>query len=224
MGDPVSVSERFFPAIPMKRLLLGFSRALRHLIPGLILTASISGNAQAATTHGALRMEVMAAPNLVVDSNVESPSSYSPRAAHFGVKITNTGATPLTDIYVKMGNLTNTSTGAGTPGTYPVTTVPAVPAIGYSGTFFFTHEGTAADATRYLPSLAAGASTTVYWLVSYPLKDSNEKSVTAAANVTTDDLRLDYDVWVQATDGVTPRLVYDECHATCRNEISAAAN
>ncbi|MEO0017069.1 MAG: hypothetical protein RLZZ522_352, partial [Verrucomicrobiota bacterium] len=188
-----------------------------------LLAAAVALPVTAATTDNALKMEVMAAPNLVVDSNVETPSSYSPSAAHLAVKITNTGATPLTDIYVKMGNFDPVA-GTGTPGTYPVTTVPAEPAIGYSGTFFFTHEGTAADATRYLPSLAAGASTTVYWLVSYPLKDSNQKSVTAAANVTSDDLRLDYDVWVQATEGGTSRLVYDERHATCRNEISAAAN
>jgi hypothetical protein len=180
--------------------------------------------AASVTTAGSLTMEVVTAYNLVIDSNVETPASYSPRAAHFGVKVTNTGATLLTDIYVKFGNLTNAGTGAGTPGTYPVTTVAQGAGWGYWGDFSFTHQGGASDATRYIASLAAGDSVMVYWLVSYPLKDANGQTVAGATNLTTDDLRLDYDVWVQATEGLNTRRVYDERHAYCRNEISAMAN
>lgn len=174
-------------------------------------------------------MEVVTAYNLVVDSNVETPASYTPRSAYLGVKISNTGTSTLTDIYVKMGDLTNTSTGAGTPGVYPVTSVLQTAGWGYYGDFSLTHEGGVADASRYIQSLAAGASTVVYGLVSYPVKDARGKTVTGATNSVTDDLRLNYDVWVQATEvplvgGSIPRLVYDERHLTCRNEISAMAN
>ena len=43
---------------------------------------------------GALTMEPIAAYNLVVDSNAETPATYAPQAAHLAVKVTNTGATP----------------------------------------------------------------------------------------------------------------------------------
>lgn len=72
----------------------------------------------AATEDGALRMEVIMAYNLVVDSNIESPAGRSPSAAHFGVKICNTGATTLTNVVVNMGRLTNPLTSIGTPGTF----------------------------------------------------------------------------------------------------------
>jgi hypothetical protein len=74
---------------------------------------------------GGLQMEVVTAYNLVVDSNVESPSTYGPRSAFLGVTISNTGSSVLSDVVVNIGNLTNVTTGAGTPGVYPVTTIPA---------------------------------------------------------------------------------------------------
>lgn len=173
---------------------------------------------------GGLKIQVISAYNLVVDSNVESPSSYSPRSAYLGVKIQNTGATTLNDIYVKMGNLTNPATGAGTPGMYPTTTITPAQGYGYSGTFSLTHQGGASDATRYIRTLAPGESTVVYWLVSYPVLDAAGKTVTGATNSTADDLQLNYHVWGQAQDGATTRRVYDQRTLTCRNEISAAAN
>ena len=83
---------------------------------------------------GALTMEPIAAYNLVVDSNAETPATYAPQAAHLAVKVTNTGSTPLTDIVIRMGDLTNTSTGAGTAGVYPVTTITDPP-YPYQGNF-----------------------------------------------------------------------------------------
>ena len=63
---------------------------------------------------GALRVEVLTAYNLVVDSNVESPSTYAPRSAYMSAKIYNDGATTLTNVFAYIGD-----EAAGTPGIYP---------------------------------------------------------------------------------------------------------
>ena len=93
------------------------SRKDRPLTVGIALITTLllglSGQvATAALQDGALRMEVITAYNFVVDSNVESPSTNGPSAAHLGVKIYNDGATPITDVYVKIGDLTNPATSA----------------------------------------------------------------------------------------------------------------
>lgn len=169
-------------------------------------------------------MEVMAAPNLVVDSNVETPASYSPSAAHLGVKVINTGAVPLTDIVVNMGDLINPLTSSGTPGIFPSRTVTVGGSQGYSGTFALQMPGGAGDAVRTIPSLAPGESVTQYFFVTYPLKDSGGNSVAGAAPVTEDDLWLNYDIWATAREGATTRRVSEISKVTMRNEISAMAN
>src|SRR5262245_56375018 len=63
---------------------------------------------------GAVRIEPIAAYNLVVDSNVESPSTYAPRAAYLGATFHNDGAVALTNVFAYIGNFTNF-----TPGIYP---------------------------------------------------------------------------------------------------------
>jgi len=82
------------------------------------------------TTDGPLRMEVITAYNFVVDSNVESPSSFSPSAAHLGVKVCNTGTTTLTDVEVSIGRLSDPPTSSGTPGVFPPRTVTVTGAKG----------------------------------------------------------------------------------------------
>ena len=108
------------------------------------------------TTSGDLRMEVITAYNFVVDSNVESPSTNGPSAAHLGVKIYNDGDNPLTDVYVNIGDLT-------TPGTFPPRTVTVGGANGYSGTFALQMPGGAADAVRYIPSIPAHSYVAQYF-------------------------------------------------------------
>jgi len=56
---------------------------------------------------GDLRLEILSAYNFVVDSNVESPSTYAPESAYIGVKIWNDGSNDLTDVYAYIGNYTN---------------------------------------------------------------------------------------------------------------------
>ncbi len=164
-----------------------------------------------------LRMEVITAYNFVVDSNVESPSTNGPSAAHLGVKIYNDGDNPLTDVYVNIGDLT-------TPGTFPSRTVTVSGANGYSGTFALQMPGGATDAVRYIPSIPAHSYVAQYFFVTYPLKDPAGNSVAGAAPDPTDDLYLNYSIWVNATDASTPLSVNNTTKVTMRNEISAMAN
>lgn len=92
-------------------------RSLRTV--SALLLSAVSLLAIPGRSEAALQMDVITAYNFVVDSNVESPSSYGPAAAHLGVKITNTGATTLTNVVVNLGDLTDAGTGAGTPGFSP---------------------------------------------------------------------------------------------------------
>lgn len=134
-----------------------------------------------------LQLTIDAAPNFIVDSNLKA----GPTSAYLSVKVTNTGATALNDVFVNMGNFA-----ANTPGIYPVKTNPTVGGTTYSGSLSLTHEGGAADAVRYIGDLAAGASTTQYWLVSYPYydKSATPKPLFGAQADPSDDMKLDYDV------------------------------
>jgi len=170
-----------------------------------------------ANPTNSLRVEVMKAYNFIVDSNVEAPSSYSPRAAYLGARICNDGATVLSNVTAYIGNFTNR-----TPGIYPARTHLAL-----SGTFSLTHEGGAAgtrDAVRYLDRIEPGECVQVYWLVSYPLKDALGKAVWGPSVKPDDDLFLFYDVWVDATRAGANVVADQRQRVTMRNEITASAN
>ena len=170
----------------------------------------------AANPAGDLRIEVASAYNFVVDSNVESPSTYAPRSAYLSATYYNDGADDLTDVWAYIGDYTN-----GTPGIYSSRThAPLV------GTFSLTHEGGSLgtmDASRYLGTIKPSESVTVYWLVSYPNLDDAGDSVTGGIKPD-DDLWLQYSIWGNALDGVTPLEAEVERTVTMRNEISAMAN
>ena len=190
----------------------------------LLLTISFAGRADAGTQDGSLSMEVITAYNLVVDSNIETPAGYGPSAAHLGVKICNNGSTTISNIYINIGDLLDTNTFVGTPGIYPERTVSVSGSKAYAGTFSLTHEGGEDDATRLVFELSPGECLVQYWLVSYPVMDDDGNAVTGSANVTEDDLWLNYDIWVEAEDAGTTRQVYETRKVTMRNEISAMAN
>ena len=163
---------------------------------------------------GSLRIVPITAYNFIVDSNVESPSTYAPEAATIGAQFCNDGATDLTDVFAYVGNHATNE-----PGKYPSRTHS-----GLSGTFSLTHEGGSAglaDATRYLAKIPAGTCATQYWLVSYPRLDAAGHTVTGGIKPD-DDLWLQYDLWASANGGAATasmtRTVW------MRNEISAAAN
>lgn len=197
--------------------------ALLALVLGALLGLP-SRRALAALQDGPLRMEVITAYNFVVDSNVESPSTNGPSAAHLGVKIHNDGTAPLTNIYVKIGDLTDPLTGAGTAGTFPSRTVTVAGANGYSGTFSLGMPGGSVDAVRYIPVIQPGEYVAQYFFVTYPLKDGSGNAVTGAAPDPDDDLWLNYDLWASASEGATTRRVDQTTKVTMRNEISAMAN
>ncbi|OGV63632.1 MAG: hypothetical protein A2498_06670 [Lentisphaerae bacterium RIFOXYC12_FULL_60_16] len=174
---------------------------------------------------GDLRIEVVTAYNLVVDSNVESPSTYAPRSAYLGAKIYNDGTNDLTDVYAYIGDYLGGTND--TPGIYPSRTHPPLVGPLPGSAFALTHEGGsdgALDATRYLGTLPAGQYITVYWLISYPNLDANGDAVWGPSIKPDDDLYLFYDIWATAGDAGTPITTDVTRKVTMRNEISAAAN
>lgn len=199
------------------------TRSIVQRLAAMLLLAA-APLAQAQNADGALRMEPITAYNFVVDSNVETPSSYSPSAAHLGVKISNTGNVPLTNIVVNIGDVLNPATSSGTPGVFPSRTVSLSGSGGYSGTFALQMPGGPADAVRTIPSLAPGESVVQYFFVTYPLKDASGHTVAGAASDPNDDLWLNYDFWASAQEGATTRRVSETRKVTMRNEISAMAN
>ena len=193
----------------------------------------------AGPTLAALTVDIQTGYNLVVDSNVTSPSTYAPDAAYIGAEVCNTDtSTALNNVFVYVGDQT-----AGTPGIYPVldssTLNSTVYADAYNtGNYSITHEGGqagTADATRFFNTIGPGECRTVYWLISYPqcvnVLDSDgstwisdyppcETSITGGIKPE-DDITLDYDVWATA-DVVGTTITSRDF--TMRNEISASAN
>ncbi len=184
-----------------------------------------AGHAWSAATDGALRVELVTTYNLTVDSNAGSPSSYAPRAAYLGATFHNDGSVPLTDVIACIGDYKG---GAGdTPGLYPSRVHDGLTGPLDGGAFALTHEGGSAgvsDATRYIASIPAGGSVTVYWLISYPQLDVNGIPTWGLSVKPDDDLWLQYDVWARANEGATARAVDLTRTLTMRNEISASSN
>ncbi len=193
---------------------------------GVLAALGLGISAYAANPSGDLRIEIIAAYNLVVDSNVESPSTYAPRSAYLGAKFYNDGTNDLTGVTAYIGDYV---AGAGTPGLYPTNYHPAYPlrAGPTNGAFSLTHEGGSAglsDATRYIGTIKAGESVTMYWLVSYPNVDTNGLAVWGPSIKPDDDLKLYYDVWATATRAGSSIVADATRDVTMRNEISAMAN
>lgn len=199
--------------------------------------------AAAANPSGGLRIRIRTAPNFVVDSNVETPATYAPRAAYIGARVCNESASEFENVHLHVGDFDPNGDSDGsdsTPGVYPVTSITADLGWGYSGDFALRHQGGrlgTADAKRHIERLAPGECASQWWLVSYPRMDSEQVSdldwndgevgnaVWGAANNPNDDLRLEYDVWAtgQPVGGVEV-TAWDTRSATLRNEISAKAN
>ena len=169
-----------------------------------------------ANPDGDLRINVITAPNFIVDSNVESPSTYAPNAVYVGAQFCNDGTDTLTQVLAYIGDFD-----ANTPGIYPARTH-----TGLTGTFSLTHEGGSAgeqEATRYLPRILPGECINQFWLVSYPTLDDNGNAVTQGIKPE-DDLWLEYDVWATANDNGTSLTANQDQTVYMRNEISAMAN
>ena len=217
----------------MKRFNLG-ARAV-PLVTAVAALASLLVSVPAKAA-GALSVQVINGYNLVVDSNVTSPSTYAPSAAYIGARVCNTGDAALSNVIFNTGNYNG---GAGTPGTFPVysstgdTNHPQILNTGnYSLTLESDNTPVSLDGTRYLGTLAAGQCVTQYWLFSYPQcvnvggnPDSPPCTASIAGDVKpTDDVSLPYDVWATTTTAIAAPSVNVRRTFTLRNEISASAN
>jgi hypothetical protein len=189
-----------------------------------------------ARAAGALSVEIINGYNLVVDSNVTSPSTYAPASAYIGAKVCNTGDAPLQNVVANVGNY-NGGVGS-TPGVFPLLNSTGDllhPQITNTGTYSLTLEagnaGTA-DGARYIGTLGAGQCRTQYWLFSYPQcvnVNNAPKAPPCTASIAggvkpDDDVSLDYDVWATTTSAIAAPTISQRRDFTLRNEISAAAN
>ncbi len=179
---------------------------------------------------GGLTLTIIAAPNLVVDSNALSPSTYAPKVATVIAKICNTGDAPVSGVTAYIGDYTGSGAVLGTPGVYPVRTDPLVGGLQYQGSYSFTHLGGAVDAARYMGTLAAGECRYQYWSFEYPhyAYTGGQKIPTWGLSVKPDDdLWLTFDMWVRGdsdNNGTLDLTTSGEHTMTMRNEISAMAN
>jgi uncharacterized repeat protein (TIGR01451 family) len=214
------------------------SKSVRELFPRATVVCALAllsllGAALPASAAGVLSVEIANGYNLVVDSNVTSPSTYGPAAAYIGARVCNTGDAPLTNVFAYTGNY-NGGVGS-TPGTFPVfsSTGDLVHTqLTNTGNYSLTLESGdlgAADGTRYIGTLGAGQCRMQYWLISYPQcvnVGGNPDAPPCAASIAggvkpDDDLSLNYDVWASAASTPT---VSQRRDFTLRNEISASAN
>lgn len=191
----------------------------------LLLFTAIILTVSPAKAAGDLNVEIIAAPNLIVDSNVLSPSSYQPIVATVIGKFCNTSAAnTLNNVSASIGDFAN-----GTPGLYPVSSNPVIGSTAYEGNYSFTHLGGTADATRFIGNLAPGECNHQYWSFEYPkLATSGGATIPAWGNSVKpdDDLFLSFDIWASGyNSGTTTTDLTNQSHTmTMRNEISAMAN
>ncbi|MBN1977867.1 MAG: hypothetical protein JW918_10730 [Anaerolineae bacterium] len=194
---------------------------------------------------GTLTVEIISAYNLVVDSNVGSTSTYAPSVATVAGRFCNTGDDDLTNVQGYIGNYVDGSND--TPGVYPARTVNAAfttehPALDNAtgSAYSFTHVGGrlgAADATRFIGTLAPDECVMQYWHFTYPQCELNadgsvdlppcdgaNSPVWGESIKPGDDLWLDFDIWGSAYDGTITQIADETRTMTMRNEISAMAN
>lgn len=192
-----------------------------YFLFSLLLLVSLIFPFNKGQSAGNLSVEIISAYNLVVDSNVLSPSSYMPEVATVIGKFCNSGDTSITNVYGYIGDFTH-----GTPGVYPVETNPIRDTLTYKGDYSFTHLGGASDASRRVGDLDPGECKYQYWSFQYPKTAINnaDDATIAAWGVSVkpdDDLSLDFDVWGTA-DGSLSNNVTQTMYF--RNEISSMAN
>ncbi len=218
----------------MKAPARSWSRPFTHviLLTVLLLGGLFSLLAQARPTDAAadLTVEIIAAYNLVVDSNVESPSTYAPSVATVAGRFCNVGDTPLTNAQGYIGNGT-------TPGTYPARNstdasfMAEHPHLANTGSYAFTHVGGqlgVGDAARFIGDIPPGECRLQYWHFTYPRRANPNNSGTAVwgqTNVPQDDLWLNFIIWGTANGETGPGANNSATkRMTMRNEISAMAN
>jgi len=202
--------------VSLLTLLLLLSVVLPQIIP-----------AQAADVTDGLDVEIIAAYNLIVDSNVMSPSTKQPVVATVIGKFCNTDASnTLTNVVGYIGDYSSN-----TPGDYPDRVGPfslgtAPDDTTYLGTYEFLHLGGTADASRFIGTLSPGACSYQYWSFTYPKYATDASGTIPAWGRSVkpdDDLSLDFQIWGTGT-GAPTTTDHETWTMTMRNEISAMAN
>jgi hypothetical protein len=237
MKLPVSLGTVFMPSRRLRRtavLIIG-------VLAMLAAAAYLFSGAQQARAAADLSVSINTAYNLVVDSNVSSPSTYAPRAATVYGTFCNDGNETLTDVYGYIGNYNGGS--SPTPGLYPERDSTAAPFItehpwaGNTGDYAFTHIGGTSDASRYIGDIGPGECKVQYWSFTYPACANTPAGAAVEPACTTtptwgdsvkphDDLWLQFDIWATGIDSSSLASLNDNARhtMTMRNEISAMAN
>ncbi|NNC88897.1 MAG: hypothetical protein HKN82_10615, partial [Akkermansiaceae bacterium] len=181
-------------------------------------------------------VEIVAGDNIIVDSNVLSPSTYAPETFTVQVTYCNNTAAPINDVYAHIGNIDDGGATAATPGTYPVRDSDAdaafqaeSPHLANTGDYFITHAAVQADTTRYIGTLNPGQCVTLYWMMCYPkLSNTGTEPVWGESRLDNDDLWLELDAWASQLDAGTinpGNSVGEDTHeVTMRRSIGAMAN
>ncbi|MBN1268456.1 MAG: hypothetical protein JXB04_02630 [Kiritimatiellae bacterium] len=193
------------------------------LLAGFLLVLLASSGAWADNPVSGFAIEPITAYNLVVDSNMETPAGRSPTAAYLGIRFCNNGTSDLHNVIVYIGTFESNA-----PGIYP-STVTNKPGPNPDGGFSLTHEygsasSPAQDARRVIGTISAGVCRVEYWLVSYPLLDTNGAALHGPSVKPDDDLVLYYDIWGVADRDGTIVTADVTRKVTLRNEITAMAN
>lgn len=211
------------------------SRILFIMLAAIILSVTA---AQATNPDGQLRIEIISAYNLVVDSNVTAQSTLAPEAATLGARVCNDGDEVMNEVQVYIGDHANNK-----PGTYPVfdSAGDSRTWLADTGEYSLTHESgsfaSAEDASRaWVGTLEPGECRVEYWVVSYPQcvntsggtpqEPPCDAAITGPNSDTTDDLSLSYDIWATGSYGAAETALEadDSRSLTLRSEISAMAN
>jgi len=217
---------------PSRTAAWAYALAVPLVLPLIVGLALFRANLVGAA--GGITVEILAGYNLIVDSNVRSPSTYGPAAATVAGRVCNNSSTPITDVVVYIGDYTKN-----TPGIYPArdsTVAPFStlhPALDSAHVYSFTHVGGSqglADATRQAGVLQPGECTVQYWTLVYPRCENSgnppcsQDPVWGESVKPWDDLWLTFNVWAKGFDGVSTITASNTWTMTMRNEISAMAN
>lgn len=211
---------------------------VRTFLLVLILLAAVGSGLyfyQAArAADGDLQVSIIAGYNLVVDSNVQSPSTYGPSVATVIGKFCNTSSSTLPNVTASIGNYVDGTAANDTPGVYPARTLTSANYAWQSSsyTYSFTHLGGTADASRFIGDIPAGQCKVQYWSFVYPRCENNQTppcsgdAVWGLTRDPNDDLWLEFDVWGKSVNAAGTVVDVDDAtwRMTMRNEISAMAN
>ncbi len=205
-----------------------FSQGIPVFLSFAIIAVFCLNTLQSVSAAGTLTVSIIAAPNLVVDSNVLTPASYGPYVATVIGEFCNDGDQPLQDVHGYIGDY---APGGGNPGIYPsrdsssAAFIAEHPHLANTGNYSFTHLGGSlgtADANRYIGDLAVGECKVQYWHFEYPRTNpAKTEAVWGISSVPSDDLWLEFEIWGTSSLGV---YSYASHRMTMRNEISAMAN